>query len=133
MQLTKAHRINSSNPLALLLLLLMLIIPFSAHATSVTIVSDASTLFAASGTDEIGLTDGLTAELAVMDSAVQSGTYPTPNLPVIVATQGTGIYQIPGTSIVNSNPSSYYVGVSGYYQTSFVLPVNFSNASLSRG
>jgi hypothetical protein len=89
-------------------------------ANSLTIVSDGRTLFSASGTDD----------LSVMNDAVTSVTYPAPTSPAIEARQGTGIYQIPGTLVINSNPSEYYVGLSGYYETSFVLPTAFVNAKV---
>jgi hypothetical protein len=101
--------------------LLLLCLTGTAGAVTVTMVSDSSTLFSASGTDD----------LSTMNNAVLSGTYSTPNLPVVVASQGTGIYTIPGTAIVNSNPSAYYSGLSGYYQTSFVLPSGFSSITLN--
>jgi hypothetical protein len=90
-------------------------------ANSLTIVSDGNTLFSASGTDD----------LSTMNNAVTTGTYPAPSLPAIEDRQGTGIYEIPGTLVINSNPSSYYVGLSGYYETSFVLPSAFVNAYLN--
>jgi hypothetical protein len=90
-------------------------------ANTVTLVSDGSTLFSASGT----------GDLSIMNTAVTSNTYPTPNLPVFVGSQGSFTTQITGTQVISSNPSSYYSGVSGYYQTSFVLPSGFSAASLN--
>jgi hypothetical protein len=87
-------------------------------ANTLTLVSDGNTLFSESGTDD----------LAAMSNAVTSGTYPVPWLHAIEDRQGTGIFQIPGTLVINSNPSSYYFGLSGYYETSFVLPSGFANA-----
>jgi hypothetical protein len=92
-----------------------------ASAGSLTLASGSSTLFSASGTDN----------LSVMDNAVVNNTYPIPNLNVFLGSQGSFTYQVPGSQVISSNPSSYYYGVSGYYQTAFVLPSGFSGASLT--
>lgn len=100
--------------------LLTVFFAFPSYANTITLVSDSNTKFAASGTENLG----------VMNAAVASSTYPTPSLPVVVGRQGTGIYQIPGTDVINSNPSGWWYGLSGYYETSFDLPTGFSNVTL---
>ena len=87
---------------------------------SMTVVSDSATLFSASGTED----------LSVMDTAIRNGTYPTPSLNAYEGSEGTGIYEIPGSKVINSIPHSWYYGVSGYYERSFTLPSDFSNVSL---
>ena len=99
-----------------------------AHADSITLFSgngdnggtDPYTLFSASGTNS----------LSTMDSAVINNTYPTPSLEAYIGSEGTGIYQIPGSKVINSIPHSYYYGVSGYYERTFILPSLFTTATL---
>ncbi len=76
-----------------------------AHANTITLVSDGNTLFSETGAPF--------------------------TLHAIESTQGTGIYDIPGTVIINSNPSSWWSSVSGYFMTSFTLPSHFTNASIN--
>ena len=83
--------------------------------------SDPYTLFSESGTNL----------LSTMDAAVQGGTYPTPTLEAYIGREGTGIYEIPGSMVINSVPHAYYYGVSGYYERAFTLPSLLTGATLT--
>ena len=92
------------------------------QAATIKLVSDGNTLFLAGS-----------GSMADMVTAYLNGTYDDSGswVNAIEATQGTGIYDIPGTVIINSNPSSWWTGLSGYYQTSFSLATGASSVSLA--
>jgi hypothetical protein len=89
---------------ALMTLLAVFCLAGYAQGDTITIVSDGNTYFSETGAPY--------------------------TLFVIVDRQGTGIYEIPGTEIVNSNPSAWYEGLTGYYMTSFTLPSGYYDASI---
>jgi len=120
MKIMKIKTIKQTLRPCLLSGLIALFFAMPCYADTITIVSDSNTLFSASGTES--LTD--------MNNSVTTGSY-SMTYHTFEGREGTGIYQIPGTQVINSIPHGWWYGVSGYYETSFILPVGYTDAILN--